>query len=345
MRRRRSPAGSAVAAAAFALALALAGAGAGCGREDEAPGSGGGRTPAAAPALGSAAEGLPFPPKAFEPGAGPAQAEEAGGRMVEVGGRPEGIAVDPESGLAAIGVKGPDQLVLLDVRTGEIARRVPLSSAPRHVQLAQPGGPFLVPAEATDELVEVFPDGRTRATKVGDNPHDATWRDGTAWTADEFSSTVSEVRDGRTVRREPVDVQPGGIVALRDGMLAVVSVRAYTVELLDRELRTLGSQNVGYGPSHVVADRQDRLWIADTRGGGLSVFETQPRLRFIARVALPGSPYGLAMDRERDRLWVTRTARNEVAEVDVAGRPRVLRTLPTVPSRTPSEWIPPRARS
>jgi DNA-binding beta-propeller fold protein YncE len=60
------------------------------------------------------------------------------------------------------------------------------------------------------------------------------------------------------------------------------------------------------------------------------VFETQPRLRFVARVALPGSPYGLAMDRERDRLWVTRTARNEVAEVDVAGRPRVLRTLPTV---------------
>jgi DNA-binding beta-propeller fold protein YncE len=36
------------------------------------------------------------------------------------------------------------------------------------------------------------------------------------------------------------------------------------------------------------------------------------------------------MDPERRRLWVTRTARNEVAEIDVAGRPRVLRTLPTV---------------
>ncbi len=321
-----------------ALAAALALAVTGCGR-DEGGDGGGGRDGGAdraaredrAPGLGTAAEPLPFPPTAFEPGRAGAPAEDLAGRVVRVGGRPEGVAVDPETGLAAIGVKGPDELVLVDVRTGRIARRVPLPSAPRHVQLAQPGGPFLVPAEATDELVEVFPrDGRTRATKVGDNPHDATWRDGTAWTADEFCSTVSEVRDGRTVDRTPVDVQPGGIVALDGGLLAVVSVRAYTVELLDRRGRPLGSQNVGYGPSHVVADPRGRLYIADTRGGGISVFDTRPRLRFAARVALPGSPYGLAMDPERRRLWVTRTARNEVAEIDVAGRPRVLRALPTV---------------
>jgi DNA-binding beta-propeller fold protein YncE len=82
-----------------------------------------------------------------------------------------------------------------------------------------------------------------------------------------------------------VDVQPGGIVALPGGTVAVVSVRAYTVELLDRDLRPLGSQNVGYGPSHVVADARGRLYVADTRGGGISVFDTQPRLRFAARVS------------------------------------------------------------
>jgi DNA-binding beta-propeller fold protein YncE len=301
---------------------------AGCGDEE---GDDAGPAAGRASALGSAAEGLPFPPRAFEPGRGGQPAGDPAGRVVRVGGRPEGVAVDPRTGLAAVGVKAPDGLVLLDVRTGRVVRRVPLSSAPRHVQLAEPGGPFLVPAEATDELVEVDPrDGSTRATKVGDNPHDATWRDGTAWTADEFSSTVSEVRDGRTVRREPVDVQPGGIVALPGGRIAVVSVRAYTVELLDRRLRPLGSQNVGYGPSHLVADDRGRLFIADTRGGGISVFETEPRLKFVARIELPGSPYGLALDRERNRLWVTRTARNEVAEVDVSGRPRVLRTLPTI---------------
>jgi DNA-binding beta-propeller fold protein YncE len=315
--------------AATVLAAALGAAG--CGREDpvgEDPGDGPGA--GRGPAAGAPAEPLPFPPRAFEPGRGGRPPGRPEGRTVQVGGRPEGVAVDPGSGLAAVGVKGPDGLVLLDVRTGRIVRRVPLSSGPRHVQLAAPGGPFLVPAEATDELVEVFPDGRTQATKVGDNPHDATARDGTAWTADEFSSTVSEVRDGRTVRRVPVDVQPGGIVALEDGTVAVVSVRAYTVELLDRDLRPLGSQNAGYGPSHVVADVRGRLYIADTRGGGISVFDTRPRLRFAARLELPGSPYGLALDRGRGRLWVTRTARNEVAEIDVSGRPRVLRTLGTI---------------
>ena len=319
MRRRLT-----VATALAALAVA------GCGGGDDEREDAGARRDGG-PGLGTAAAPLPFPPQAFEPGQGGQPADDLAGRIVRVGGRPEGVAVDPETGLVAVGVKGPDALVLLDVRTGRIVRRVPLPSAPRHVQLAEPGGPFLVPAEATDELVEVSPrDGRTRSTKVGDNPHDATWRDGTAWTADEFSSTVSEVRDGRTVRRRPVDVQPGGIVALDDGTLAVVSVRAYTVELLDRNGRTLGSQNVGYGPSHLVADRRGRLYVADTRGGGISVFDTRPRLRFAARLALPGSPYGLALDAGRDRLWVTRTARNEVAEIDISGRPRVLRTLPTL---------------
>jgi DNA-binding beta-propeller fold protein YncE len=69
--------------------------------------------------------------------------------------------------------------------------------------------------------------------------------------------------------------------------------------------------------------------VADTRGGGISVFETRPRLRFIARVSLPGSPYGLAVDEDRDRLWVTLTARNLLAEVSLE-TDKVLRTLPTV---------------
>jgi DNA-binding beta-propeller fold protein YncE len=126
----------------------------------------------------------------------------------------------------------------------------------------------------------------------------------------------------------PVDVQPGGVVVTGD-YVAVVSVRAYTLELLRRDtLARLGAQNAGYGPSHVVADAAGRLYVADTRGGAISVFETRPRLKFAARIALAGSPYGLAV--HNDRLWVTLTARNQLAEIALGAKPRVVRTLPTV---------------
>ena len=270
---------------------------------------------------------LPFPPKAFEPGAGGRDAS-SDGRVVRLGGRPEGVAVI--DGIAGIGVKGErDELVLLDVSSGRVLRRVAISSAPRHVQVG--GGRFLVPGEESDQLDLVDPrTGEVTAAPAGDNPHDATYADGVAYTADEFGSTITASRGSSLVRRVPVDAQPGGIVAVGDA-LAVVSVRAYTVELFDRRtLRGGGSQNVGYGPSHVVAASDGRLFIADTRGDGLSVFATSPRLRFVARVPLAGSPYGLALDEERDRLWVTRTGRNEVTALSLGSRPRPLQTLKTV---------------
>ena len=277
---------------------------------------------------------LPFPPTAFEPGEGPPESGSPSGTVVRLGGRAEGVAVDPRSHLAAVGVKGGeggDVLALVDVRTGRVARRVPLPAAPRHVELAKPGGPFLVPAEDTDQLVQVDPaTGSAQATKVGDQPHDATYADGRAYTADEFSATVTEVRNGRVVRRGVVDAQPGGIRAVGD-KLAVISGRAYTVELLDREtLASGGSQNVGYGPSHVVTDGS-RLFIADTRGNGISTFATDPVLRFTHRLAVPDSPYGMAIDTRRKRLWVTRTAANAIAEIDISGdTPRLVRSLPTI---------------
>lgn len=291
-------------------------------------GCGGGSTEQERPAPPAPAAQLPFPPQAGEPLAGPPVRGTPRGRIVRVGGRPEGVAV--LDGVAAVGVKGRegrDELVLLDVASGRVQRRVRISGAPRHVSTG--GGRFLVPAEATDDLVLVTPDGDVETVRVGDNPHDATWAGGVAYTADEFGSTVTEVRGGRRGRTFPVDVQPGGVVAVGD-QLAVISVRAYTVELFDRRtLRGGGSQNVGYGPSHAVATRDGRLWVADTRGGAISVFETRPRLRFVARVSVPGSPYGLALDEERGRLWVTRTGRNAVSALATRGRPRVTTTVPT----------------
>ncbi|HEV2820139.1 MAG TPA: hypothetical protein VGW11_06510 [Solirubrobacteraceae bacterium] len=296
------------------------------GEEGEGGQTAGGQT------AGGDASVLPYPPEAAEPAASPEVGGTPPGRIIEVGDGAEGVAFDPRTGLVAVGTRKPDELVLVDGATGEVRERVRVPSAPRHLALAEPGGPVLVPAEDANALVEVsLPGGDTSVTEVGENPHDVAFLDDRIYVGDEFSSTLSVIADGSLVRQVPVDVQPGGVVALEDAV-GIVSVRAYTLELfsLEDRLRAQGSQNAGLGPTHAVRDAKGRIFIADTRGNAVVVFETQPRLKFVGRLELPGSPYGIAIDRERGRVWVTLTARNEVVELNAANQPQVLRRFPTV---------------
>ncbi|MEJ7894161.1 MAG: hypothetical protein WKF94_16150 [Solirubrobacteraceae bacterium] len=266
------------------------------------------------------------PPQAAEPVQGP-PAEDPPGMVVEVGDTPEGVALDAEAGIAAIAVDEPPRLVLVDVETGEITREVPLPGSARHVSVAD--GTFLVPVESADALLEVTPGGAAVRTPVGDGPHDATKLGDRVFTADEFGSTMSVVRDGELVGQVPVDAQPGGVDVVGD-QVAVIAVRAYTVELYDGladEPRGLGGQSAGLGPSHVVAVG-DRLAIADTRGRALVVYGTAERLRFERRVALDGTPVGIAAG-DDGTAWVALSERNEVVEVDLESG-RVLRSVVTV---------------
>jgi DNA-binding beta-propeller fold protein YncE len=81
----------------------------------------------------------------------------------------------------------------------------------------------------------------------------------------------------------------------------------------------------------VVAGPPGWLIVSDTRGNALLVFEVSPSVRQVARLDLPGSPYGLAYDPQRSRVWVTLTGRNEVVAIDAAATPpKVLSRFPTV---------------
>src|SRR4051812_32233352 len=117
---------------------------------------------------GPAAE--PSPPGAAEPADSPALIVEPAGTVVPLDPDAEGMVFDPVSGLLAVAVRDPDRLVLTD-RDGTAVRAVPLPGHARHLQLAAPGGPVLVPAEDADTLVEVaLPGGETTVTPVGTYP-------------------------------------------------------------------------------------------------------------------------------------------------------------------------------
>ena len=75
--------------------------------------------------------------------------------------------------------------------------------------------------------------------------------------------------------------------------------------------------------------------MTDTRGDAVLVYGAGPEPEQLDRVSLPGSPYGIAIDPERDHLWVTLTAEQSVVQFALEGRDAA-RDLP-LPHRPPAE--------
>lgn len=274
-----------------------------------------------------------LPPPA-EPHAAPAQTESITGRTVPVGESPEGVVVDAATRTVAVAKRNPNELVLLNADTGAITGRTPLPGFGRHLQLAAPGGPVLVPVESANALIRVeLPTGRADPPiTTGTGPHDATQaQNGTVFVANEFGGTVVALRGANIVKDFAGLVQPGGIAAVGDSV-GLIDVRKNNLTVYDpATLTVVGSAPAGAGPTHVVADRHGRLIVTDTRGDTIRVFTPRPAPQQIASVAQPGGPYGIAYDSARDRLWVTSTGTNEAVGYDMTNAtPHEVQRLPTV---------------
>lgn len=304
-------------AAAAAATIVLAG----CGVHDARP-TEGNRPPAA---------GLQ---PAAEPQNGPVPNEPLPGRRVPVGPSPEGVAVDDVTRTVVVAVRSPSRLVLLNADNGAITGQVPLPSAARHVELAAPGGPALVPMEAANALVRVeLPQGTAGAPIVtGTSPHDATAAsNGTVFVSNELGGTVTALQGNRILKEFTDAVQPAGLAAVGTA-IGMLDARRNTLTVYDADkLSILGSTSAGAGPTHLVADRHGRMIAADTRGNTIRVFTPLPTPREVANISQPGGPYGIAYDPARDRLWVASSGENEVIGYDMTQpTPRLLQRLSTV---------------
>ncbi len=259
-------------------------------------------------------------PGAAEPATAPATSAAPVGTVAAVGATPEGIVYDSGSQLVAVAVRDPDRLQLLDPDTLAVRRSVPLPGDVRHLQVSVTGNEVLVPAESARQILEVpLPTGAVRATAVGKQPHDAARAaDGDVIVGNEFGKSISVLRDGR-VRRTIRDLtQPGGVVAV-GGSVAVVDVGAFTLSTYDlTTLTRTGRIPAGKGPTHGVLVGSNQVLVSDTRGDAL-LLDTVSPLHQVSRLALPGTPYGLAVDASTSTVWVTLTARNQVVGVRVSG--------------------------
>ena len=276
-------------------------------------------------------------PPAAEPAVSPPSSARPAGELLRLGGEAEGVAIDPRTGLAAVSLRGPNRIELIDLDTGRTAKRIPTGDPARHLSLAAPGGPVLAPIEYRDELLEVeLPSGRTSSVAVGDFPHDAAPSGARIFVSDEGGDTVSVVSGGGSEAELAVPEQPGGIAAA-NGAVAVVAVAAREVAFIDASsLRRIGTAPGGAGPSHVVAGPgggragvDDRFYVVDTGGDAVLVYEGGDDPRLLDRANVPGSPYGIAVDERRGRIWVTQTALNRVVEMKVTDlAPKIIGELP-----------------
>lgn len=270
------------------------------------------------------------PPRAAEPAKAPPTTRLPAGTVLDVGPQAEGVAVDPVTHLAAVGVREPFRVVLVDLRTGRVVRSVPVSGHVRHLSLQRPGGPVLVPLEDSGVLLSLaLPSGKVlTSTPTPGYPHGvaAVGRDA-ALVGNEKGHRVTLVRGGRVVATDDEFPQPGGMTTSGDSSY-VVDVKAATVTRLASDtLRHLSGHQVGDGPTHAVTDVRGDVVVVDTRGD--AVFVLRPDLSVRLRRPLSGTPYGVAYDAARDTLWVTLTARNEIVGLHGPDL-REERRLPTV---------------
>jgi sugar lactone lactonase YvrE len=257
-----------------------------------------------------------------EPATAPAREGRPAGVVISMPGAPEGMAVDVPGGILAVGVRDPDGVALVSTATGRVRMLVRLPAAPRHLQLAGPAGPVLVPAEQAGQLLQVALPGGTviAATRVGRQPHDAAAAGQTIFVGNELSNTVSLIRGGKQVSVEPAPLQPGG-VASNGEYVVVVGVRGRKIEAYDPNGRPLGTAPVGVGPTHVRASPAGLFYVADTEGNAVIIFRvTRSGPRQVGDVGTePGTPYGIAIDGRRGLVYVTLTATNQLESFRIKG--------------------------
>lgn len=272
---------------------------------------------------------------AAEPSNAPELNQPPTGRLISIGTGAEGAVADAQTHLVAVGLRDPSRLALVDGRTGTPVHDVALPGHLRHLQLRGPGGPVIVPVESSDAVLEVsLPSGAVSpAVHVGKSPHDATaTSSGALVVGNEFGGTVSVVENGAVVHTFVDATQPGGLAAVGD-TAGMVDVSENTLTIYDIKHRErIAELAAGRGPTHAIADKHGRIAVVDTRGGALLIYALGSRPHQVARLPLPGGPYGVAYDPTRDRLWVTLTAFNELVEIDMSGgkTPKVERRLPTL---------------
>jgi hypothetical protein len=235
------------------------------------------------------------------------------------------MAYDPKTGTLAVAAKDTVQLYHLG-ETLTPTRTVAVTAE----SLTVDNGAFL--AAGANKTVRITSDGRLGpATEFRGEPVSATTFDGRTLVAVKDERAVAVVRNDHVQRMITGDLMSADLV-LSTGRNAVVFDRlrnaVFQLDVPGADIKQ--GLRAGQGATNAVTDRFGRVLVTDTRGGALLAFSVDPLL-LRQNYPVPGAPYAIAYDRERDIAWVTLTRTNEVVGYEVAGeQPKEKYRFPTV---------------
>lgn len=251
---------------------------------------------------------------AATPAAAPAESPAPAGDIIPA---PAAQHSDFDEQTGTLVLASGERLILLDPDTGD-QRSVPVDGAP--ASLHANDGEILAALPDSDQVVHVdIAEGTPpEPTQITGGPTDAVQlNDGSLAVALRDANSVRILHDDEPVIADEFDgpgrlfPQGGGVQVLDRLTTSLTTVDPNTGDK-EAELRA------GQGATNGTIDRYDRVLTVDTRNNELFAFDTDP-LILKQRYPLPGSPYGIDYDPNRDLAWITLTDRNEVIAFDVAG--------------------------
>lgn len=249
----------------------------------------------------------------------PTAGRQPAGRVLALDAPARSVALEPATGTVAVAVSGPERLLLFELANPDAApRTVSLPAAVTQLDAGRPGELLATATEAAallrislragqPQVRTVRLDGRpTAAVVVGER------------TVVALQDRVVVLEGDQVAHTVPGFVGAGDLAAAGDRVAVLDRLRT-AVYQLDPVTGRLGpGLRAGNGASSAVADRFGRVLITDTRDGELLAFTVNPMI-MRQRFPVPGAPYAIAYDAQRDLAWVTLTESNEVVGFDVAG--------------------------
>ncbi len=259
-------------------------------------------------------------PTAATPADSPEQDETLEGTVLDVDGDVTSVAIN--GGTLAAAVTGDDDDAgVLFYRLGSLGERPERVDVDGPVErLTASGDQFVATVPSEDTVLYLTPGGVVGKTSVDGGPTSVAELNGRTLVGLREDKAVAVLEHEQQTARTSGELASADQVLLSSEGAAIVldRLRSAVFEVQDDEGDIGLGLRAGQGATNAVADRYNRVLVVDTREEYLLAFSLDP-LVLRQRYPVPGGPYGIAYDPQRDLAWVTLTARNEVVAFDVTG--------------------------
>ena len=228
--------------------------------------------------------------------------------------------------LVWVGVEDADEVVLVDVGSGQVLARHETPGGPHNVTAAD-DGTAAAGLYASDRLALIARD-RVRLLELGGTPHDVKAAGDLVAVANEAARRIDIVRRGRHTGSIQLKAEPHDLAIAPGGDRAWVTLNG-TDELAVVDLqgrRVVRYVETGQRPHDILFAPDGRLWVTDW-AGPVHVFDRQDRLQ--GRIDLARESHHLAFTPDGRQAWITDHSAKRIFIVDA----RRLRRVASLPIR------------